>query len=573
MTLNSLKTSRATLSGDLLTGLIAAVAAIPDGLATGVLAGVNPVYGLYNLMTGTPVAALFTSSVYMAVINTSAMALVVFEALQGYSAEEQVTALVTLTILVGLFQLLLGLLKLGYLTRFISNSVMRGFLTGIAIVIILSQLPDFMGYAAEGGNKVAQTIDLLRNISLWDLNTLIIGLATIVIILVLDRTRLSRISILVAIIVAALMVTLLDWDSVTLVGDTATITRSLPRPSLPSLQLIPTLLPFAIAIGIIGLVQAAGVSQGFPNPDGKTPDPNGDFRGQGLANTVAGFFSGLPLGGSVSGTSLVVSAGAQSRWANIFTGLFVAIGVLLFANLIMALPMASLAAVLILAAFQSIKPAEIRRVWRTNHLSAFVMVVTLVATLYLPVHQAIMLGVVIQIFLYIYQAAERMTIVELVPTADGDFKERPTESKLPDKAVTMLLPYGSLFFAAARDFEEEAPKADDVDRTAVIIILRGRENLGSTAIEVFEKYAETLQRNGGRLFLADVSDPVRSQLEKTDSLAVIGAENVLPPRDELTASLRSAYNHARTWLEAAGAEHSTTQDATGRMAKRGGQNP
>jgi SulP family sulfate permease len=241
-----------------------------------------------------------------------------------------------------------------------------------------------------------------------------------------------------------------------------------------------------------------------------------------------------------------------------FTGLFVIVGVLLFANLIMALPMSSLAAVLILAGFQSIKPAEIRQVWFTNHVSAFVMVLTLVATLYLPVHQAIMLGLVIQVFLYIYQAAERMTIMELTPTADGDFVERPSSSKLPDREVTMLLPYGSLFFAAARDFEEEAPEADDVDRAAVIIVLRGRDNLGSTAIEVFEKYEETIQRNGGRLFLADVSDPVRSQLEKTGLLSSIGAENVLRPQEGLTASLHGAYEHAHDWL--ATVDPATTQD-------------
>jgi SulP family sulfate permease len=551
MALSSLKPNRTTLSSDLLAGLVAAVAAIPDGLATGVLAGVNPVYGLYNLMFGTPVAALFTSSVYMAVINTSAMALVVFEALDGYSAEGQVTVLVTLTVLTGLFQLSLGLLKLGYLTRFISNSVMRGFLTGIAIVIILSQLSDFTGYAAEGANKVDQTIDLLRNISLWNLNTLLIGLLTIALIVILDRTPLKRVSMLIAILITALLVRLLGWDMVTLVGDTATITRSLPRPALPSLQLIPSLIPFAIAVGIIGLVQAAGVSQGFPNPDGKTPDPDGDFRGQGLGNMVAGLFQGLPIGGSVSGTSLVVSAGAQSRWANIFTGLFVMAGVLLFANLIMALPMTSLAAILIIAAIQSIKPAEIRSVWHTNHVSAFVMVLTLVATLYLPVHQAILLGVVIQIFITIYESAERMTIKELVPTAEGDFLERPAPSAAPDGEVTMLLPYGSLFFAAARDFEEEAPQVDEAEGAAVIVVLRGRENMGSTAIEVFEKYAETLKRNGGQLFLADVSDPVRSQLEKTGSLSVIGAENVIPPEEGLTASLHGAYEHAQDWLEVA----------------------
>jgi SulP family sulfate permease len=547
MTQTSQRDNRTNVVGDMLAGLIAAVAAIPDGLASGVLAGVNPVFGLYNLMVGTPVAALFTSSVLMAVINTSAMALVVFEAMKVYSGSEQVTALVTLTILTGLFQLALGLLKLGYLTRFISSAVMRGFLTGIAIVIILSQLSDFTGYSAQGANKVTQTLDLLRHVHLVDLQTVIVGCSTIAIILLLDRTRLRRVSMLVAIMAAALLVKFLHWDGVILVGDTATITRSLPMPALPSLQMIPQLLPFAVALGIIGLVQAAGVSQGFPNPDHKRANPDGDFRGQGLANVVAGFFQGLPLGGSVSGTTLVVSAGATSRWANIFTGLFVVVGVLLFANLIMALPMTSLAAILILAGIGSIRPDAIRSIWRTNHLSAFVMSLTMVATLFVPVYQAIFLGVVIQIFLYIFQAAERMTVMELVPTADGDFEERPAAVSLSDNSVTMLLPYGSLFFAAARDFEDEVPDAGEAKHAAVIVVLRGRNNMGSTALGVLVSYAETLQRNGGCLFLADVSDNVRSQMENTGVANKIGADYILSPKDELIASLRYAYERGNAW--------------------------
>jgi SulP family sulfate permease len=546
--LSGLKMPTKNLFKEMIAGLIAAIAAIPDGMASATLAGVNPVYGLYNLMVGTPVAALFTSSVYMAVITTSAMALVVLEALAGFSGDDQLKALVTLTILVGLFQLSLALLKLGYLTRFVSNSVMRGFLTGIGIVIILSQLPDFTGYAAEGSNKVTQTLDLLGNLGQVDLFTLGVGILTIVIIVLLDRTRLKALSMLIALIAGTLLVNLLNWESVVLVGDTAVIPDTLPRPVLPQLTLVPQLLIPAIAIGIIGLVQATGVSQAYPNPDGKYPDPDGDFRGQGLANAAAGFFQGLPVGGSVSGTTLVVGAGAQSRWANIFTGLFVALGVLLFAGLIEILPMACLAGILIYAGYQSIKPADIRQVWQTNAVARFTMLLTLVATLFLPVQQAIILGVVIQIFIYIFQAAERMTIMELVPTPDGDFQEQPASTQLPGHQVTILLPYGSLFFAAARDFEDEAPTADDTSQAAVVIILRGRQKLGSTAIGVFERYAQTLQQNGGRLFLADVSEPVRAQLERTGTLAVIGEENIIPANDRLIASTKAAYDIAEAWL-------------------------
>lgn len=546
--MNALKINPKTIGRDVLAGLIAAIAAIPDGMASATLAGVNPVFGLYNLMLGTPVAAIFTSSVYMAVINTSAMALVVLDSLAGYSGDEQVKALVTLTVMVGLFQLTLALLKLGYLTRFVSNSVMRGFLTGIGIVIILSQLGDFTGYAAEGSNKVTQTLSLVANYDQVDLYTLLVGLLTIAIIILLDRTKLSAISMLVALAVGALLVNFLDWTSVTLVGDTASIPNSLPRPVLPQLSYVPALLAPAIAIGIIGLVQATGVSQAYANPDGRYPDADGDFRGQGLANMAAGLFQGIPLGGSVSGTALVVGAGARTRWANIFTGLFVALGVLLFAGLIERLPMASLAGILIYAGYQSIKPAEIRSVWRTNTLSRFVMSLTLVATLVLPVQQAILLGVVIQTFLYIYQAAERMTIVSLVPTKDGDFHEEPTPEPLPSNQVTVLLPYGSLFFAAARDFEEEAPAPDEATHAAVVIILRGREQLGSTAIGVFERYAETLQQNGGRLFLADVTESVLDQLDRTGALSTIGRDQIIAADNRVLAATTSAYNTAEAWL-------------------------
>ena len=537
---HGLKPNRKTIGRDTLAGLTAAIAAIPDGMASAVLAGVNPVFGLYNLIIGTPVGALTTSSVYMAVINTSAMALVVNSALAGLSGDEQLRAMVTLTILVGLFQLALGLLRLGFLTRFISNAVMTGFLTGIGVIIILSQLGDLTGYDTQGGNKVAQTIDLLVNLNQVNVQTLALGLLTIVLIVVLDRTRLSPVSMLVALVVAAVLVPLLGWESVILVGDIADIPRSLPIPALPSLALVPQLLLSAVAIGIIGLVQAAGVSQGFPNPDGKYPDASGDFRGQGLANVAAGFFRGIPLGGSLSGTALVVNAGAQSRWANILTGAFVAVGVLLFATVIEKLPMTALAGILIYAGYQTIKPARITTVWRTNTFSRTVMTVTFVATLFLPVQQAVLAGVALHIILFVFQAAERVTIVELVPVAGGDFKEQPAPAVLPDKAVTILMPYGSLFYAGAADFEEEAPTADQAQQAVLILILRGRENLGSTFLSVLQRYHGALQKHGGHLILADVNEAVREQLSKTGMLEIIGAENVLPAEPLLLASLQEA---------------------------------
>lgn len=225
-----------------------------------------------------------------------------------------------------------------------------------------------------------------------------------------------------------------------------------------------------------------------------------------------------------------------------------ALGVLLFAKQIENLPLTCLAAILILAGFQAIKPREIGRVWHTSRPSAAVFLLTLTATLFMPVQRAIFLGVAIQVFLYIFQNAERMAIMELVETEDGDFEEHPAPKQLPDNAVTVLLPYGSLFFAAARDFEEEAPVADESQHAVVVLMLRGRLQLGSTAIGVFERYSQVLQANGGRLYLAEVGDSVRDQLERTSVAESIGPDCILPAGERVVASQQRAVEIARAWL-------------------------
>jgi SulP family sulfate permease len=302
-----------TLGSDLLAGLVGALTSIPDAMASAILAGLNPIQGLYAIMVGTPVGALATSSVFMTIAVTSAMALTVGDSLAGYSGDELLEAVITLTILVGLFALLLGVLKLGTLVRFVSNAVMTGFLTGVAALIILGQLGDLAGYDSQFSNKVVQAVDLLLHPSQVDLQTLAIGLLTIAIILLLGRTRLENYSMILAMVVASAVVLVLGWTSVELIGDIADIPRSLPTPRLPNPALVPALIGPAIALAIIGLVQGAGVGRSVPNPDGGYPEPSRDFSGQGLGNIAAGFFQGMPVGGSLASTAINVNAGAKTR--------------------------------------------------------------------------------------------------------------------------------------------------------------------------------------------------------------------------------------------------------------------
>jgi SulP family sulfate permease len=204
-----LKPQSKNLVPDAISGFTMAVVNIPDSIAAAILAGVNPTYAFNAIMVGTPIGALFTSSEFMQVAPTSAMMIMVGSILAGYSGEMVLTAMVTLTILIGVFMLILGLLKLGSITRFISNSVMTGFLTGLAVLIILGQLGDFTGFYSDASGKLLQTLDLLRHPGDIDPQTTATGLFTLLIIVLLDRTRLRNFSLVFALVIASAVVLLM----------------------------------------------------------------------------------------------------------------------------------------------------------------------------------------------------------------------------------------------------------------------------------------------------------------------------------------------------------------------------
>ena len=547
--MNNLSLSKKTIGADLAAGVVNAVTSIPDALGSAVLAGLNPIHGLYAIMVGTPVGALTTGSVFMNVSITSAMALAVGEALSGYSGEEQAAALITLTVLVGLVALALGLLKLGTLTRFVSNAVMTGFLTGIAVLIILGQLGDLTGYESEFSNKVRAAIDLLLHPGQVDLSTLAIGLLTIVLILALDRTRLRNFSMVIAILVGSAVVYVFDLSSVQVVADIAEIPRSIPMPRLPDLTLAPALFGSACAIAVIGLVQGAGVGRNYANPDGDYPEPSQDFSGQGVANIVAGFFQGMPVGGSLSSTAINVSAGAKTRWANISAGIFALVFVLLFAGLIEQVAMPCVAALLIVAGVQAIDWAEMADVRDAGWMPRLIMIVTFTITLFLPIQQAVFFGVVLSSLLFVYRAALHARFWELTALGDGRFRERPAPEELSSQSITVLQFYGTTFFGAAYTLEKRLPSPQKAKQAVVVLRLRGHEGVASTFIGVLERYADRLQAGGGKLVLSGVSEQVWQRLLVTETTESIPEEDIFLSDDILGASTHRALEAAALWIE------------------------
>ncbi len=345
----------------------------------------------------------------------------------------------------------------------------------------------------------------------------------------------------VALIAASLLPFLFNWQTVPQVSEIAEITRGLPRPALPDFTMAVSLLAPALSLAIIGLIQGAGISQSYVNPDGRYPNPSRDFIAQGAANVAAGFFRGIPVGGSVSATALIVNAGARSRLANIFAGVIIAVITLLFTGAVGRLAMPALAGLLIVIGFRTIKPTDVLMAWRTGNVQRVVMVITFALVLTIPLQYAVLAGVVLSILLYTVRQSNRVAVMEWkLKEGSLPMEQDPPATVLPD-SITVLVPYGSLFYAAAPVLEDKLPAVDDKTNHAVIIFnLRGRNELGSTFMKMVERYAADLKEHDSRLMLAEVDPSVREQLARAGMVDSVSRRNILHKTAKVGESLYDA---------------------------------
>lgn len=550
---------RETLKEDGVAGLVLGVQSVPDGLAGGLLAAVNPVYGLYAYMVGTFTGALFTSSAFMAVQATGAMAMVIADVDRVRVGDDPDGALFMLSILTGLVMLTLGILKLGTILRFVSNAVMVGFLNAVGVNIILGQLDSFTGYEAEGGNRIWRAFDTLFNLGQIHFWTIVTGVATIVLIVVLEKTRLGALGMVVAIVTTSAAVAGFGIDGVAQLRDIVSIPNSLPLPTMPAFGSIPALIIPALSLAFVGLVQGAGISGNFPNPDGTYPDASRDFIGQGAANVAVGVLQGMPVGGSMSATSLVTAAGARSRQALLIAGVVMAVIIVVFAGAVEYVAMPGLAGLLMLVGYRTVKPADLVSVWKTGAVQQVTLGVTFILTMIIPLQNAVLVGVGISTILFVIRQSSDVIMKRWLVDDEGGLLEQDAPAEVGTNEVVVLQSYGSLFFAAAPTFEKGLPKVTAGSRNSVVILrMRGRSDVGTTLMDVLLRYAESLAAVGSKLMVVSATERIQEQFAVTGVTAAVGEENIYPTDEWLGATVRRAYADALTWVAAHAEEDGET---------------
>lgn len=527
-----IRPQRRHLRSDLLAGLPGAISSVPDGMAASVLAGVNPAHGLYACFAGPIAGGLTSSTRLMVVTTTSAAALAAGSAISSYDGTARSDAMVLLTLLAGIVMLLAALLRLSRYIRFVSYSVMLGFLTGVAVNMVLGQLPDLLGVTPEGHLSVTKGWYVVSHPRQVDGSTAVVGVGALVLLVALGLTRLAVISPLIALVVPTVGAVLLGADSIATVADSGAIPRGLPRVGLPELGMLsPGLIAGAAAVAALVLVQGAGVAEAVPNTDGRASTRR-DFVAQGVANLASGIVGGQPVGGSVGQTALNVTAGAVTRWAAIWSGVWMLAVFLVFAEAVGHVATATLAAVLVYAGVGATKPVEIVAVARAGVIPAVAMATTFVAVLTLPIAQAVGVGLVASLLLQLNQEALDLRVVRLVPDDHGRLTETNVPSQVGPGEVVVLDAYGSLFYAGARTLQRHLPRPNGARAgeprpgPAVVLRLRGRSTLGATFLKVVGDYAHDLADAGGELYLSGVDPALADVWDRRDTARRIASVHV-----------------------------------------------
>ncbi|QBR91495.1 SulP family inorganic anion transporter [Nocardioides euryhalodurans] len=530
---------------DAVSGFVTGLFSIPEGMAYASIGGFAAPLGLWSGVVPTIVGSVFARTVLMVTTLTSAIALSSQSVLAGAGLDPgDAGALATLTVLVGLVMLGLGLLRLGSVMSFVSTAVMTGFTTGIALQIITGVIEDATGYDPTPHNTIAKVVDAAAHIGDWSGTTVAVSLATVGVWAAFRAVRpLRSFAILIALLTVSVVCAVVQPE-VELVDDIASIPRSLPPFSLPDPGAVPELALGAVAIALVALAQAAGIGAAVSNPDGSRPDASTDFRAQGLANVAGGLFSALPTGGSLSRTGVGTSAGARTRWSGIFAGVWLAVIVLAVGPVAGKIPMAVIGGLLLVIGGELLagRFRDIVLVLRTSWLSSAAMVVTFLATTELPLQQAIFLGAGLSILLYAVSAAGRGQLVELVPAGGGGWRITEPPPTIASDRTTVLHYVGGGFFAEVNRLEEEWPDPGAASQAAVVLSMRGSGGIPSaTFLKSLERACLRLREHDVHLVLCGVTPAFRDLLERTGTLDVLGHDAVVVQSERLLDSVATAY--------------------------------
>ena len=522
------------LRTDFIAGLTIVALLIPEGMAYAQLAGVPPEAAFYAAPVGLLAFAVLGSSRQLVVAVSSAIATMSF-ATVSLLAEPNTSRFVVLTaalaVLGGAVAVLAGLLKLGRVAQFFSDSVMVGFITGLALIIMVKQLPKVFGVEAGQGNVWERLYDFVVALPTTHLATLLTGLICLALLFALERL-LPRIPAALVALVAGIVISLafgLENRGVEVVGE---LPSGLAAPQWPGIGAGDwlALLPGALGIALVCFAEAIGPARAFAAAHKYEIDPDQEFIGIGAANVGAGLFQGFPIGASLSKSAANDQAGAHSQMSGIVAAVVTALVALFLTQVFSPLPEATLGAIVIVAVSHMVKLREMRRLYRVRRADFVLAVTALLALMSIEILQALLLAVVVSVFALVYHASKpKLAVLGRAPRSldFGDVRRHPENQSVP--GLLMVRPENGLFFANAAGVKEAVIHELGVrgePARRVLLDMSPVTDLDAPSAEMLLELHKDLRERGLRLVLIRMSSPVRQVLERADAGREIGAEDI-----------------------------------------------
>jgi SulP family sulfate permease len=535
-----------SLRADAVAGAVGALVVLPQGIAFATLAGLPPQYGLYCAIVPAIVAALFGSSWHLVSGPTNALSLVVFATVAPLAlprTDEYVTLVLTLTLIVGLIQLAMGVARLGGLVNFISHTVIVGFTTGAALLIFASQLPHFFGVpAGRGANFFDSVHRFASNIESIDAAITATAAVTLGVAVVARQTFRRVPYMIVAMVAGSAFAYVLSQSGFGSVPTAGALPSGIPALTLPSFDpdVWSKLVPAALALTVLGLTEAVSISRAIAQKSGQRIDGSQEFVGQGLSNVAGAFTSAYPSSGSFNRSGLNYESGARTPLASIIASLLLVVILFAVAPLGAYLPFAVMAAVLLVVAWGLIDIPEIRRIARTSRGDLFVFVVTFVATLVTALEFAVFVGVLASLLVYLHRTTHP-SVTRVAPDASTPqrrFAALGTASRACPQLDILRLD-GSLFFGAVEHVRDEleAARRERPEASHVLLLASGVNFIDTAGCEALVQASRTMRDSGATLYLCNLKPGVRVAMERSGFLDEFGRDRVWPTKADAIRAL------------------------------------
>jgi SulP family sulfate permease len=559
----------AALRADALAGFTNTAIVLPQSVAFATIAGLPPQYGLYTAMVTAVVAALFGSSMVMISGPTTAISAVLFATLADHAepgSVRYVELTLLITMMIGLFQLVAGLARLGGLIAFVSHSVMTAFAAAAAVLIAVSQLAGILGVSVEGGGTVVERVArIMEAANETNLLALAISLSALTLAVLFQRFAPRLPGLFIALVAAVAIGWIFDAGArgVAMVGALPTAFPSFDPPLFSATD-VSELAPGAAAIALIALLEAITIGRAFAVRRRERFDANQEMVGQGLSNLVGGLFQSYAGSGSFTRSGVNAAAGAVTPLSAVFSSVFLAIILAFVAPLVAHIPTPAMAGLILYVAWRLIDLQEIRRVLSTSRSESVILLLTFGAGLLIELDFAIYVGVIASFAVFIYQTAYPSLRISAPTTVDRSgrrkFRNAELHRLLECPEILNMRLDGPLYFGSVEHVEREFRRIERErpNQKHIVFYLKGVGKLDMAAADLLIHEIRNVRARGGTFRIVALFPPLLANLRRYNVIDELGEANLHISKGEAIEAAIGDINYAvcagcslRVWLECA----------------------